>query len=59
MGIRLTNGACVRLHGTLTQSIGSGQDVELQVDQVELLGECNPDVRYYCLPDAALTDTDF
>ncbi|KAH8093263.1 hypothetical protein BXZ70DRAFT_390000 [Cristinia sonorae] len=36
----LTNGACVRLNGTLAKSIGPGQDVELQVDKVECLGEC-------------------
>ncbi|OCH87612.1 asparaginyl-tRNA synthetase [Obba rivulosa] len=38
----LTNGCSVRLTGKLADSPGKGQDKELQVDQVELLGECDP-----------------
>ncbi|OBZ67426.1 Asparagine--tRNA ligase [Grifola frondosa] len=40
---RLTNGASVRLSGRLTDSIGAGQDKELQVESVEILGECDPE----------------
>jgi aspartyl/asparaginyl-tRNA synthetase len=43
---RLANGVSVRLTGKLTKSPGAGQDHELQVDAVEVLGECDPDVRF-------------
>lgn len=46
---RLTNGASVRLTGKLTESPGAGQDHELQVDAVEVLGECDPDVSSHCI----------
>lgn len=46
---RLTNGASVRLTGKLTESPGAGQDHELQVDAVEVLGECDQDVGSYCI----------
>ncbi|EGO03611.1 hypothetical protein SERLA73DRAFT_175149 [Serpula lacrymans var. lacrymans S7.3] len=39
----LTNGASVRLNGTLVKSRGSGQERELQVDTVEVIGECDPE----------------
>lgn len=58
--IRLTNGAAVRLTGRLVPSPGSGQDKELLVDlgkagsqgvipqgKVEVLGTCDPEVRYF------------
>ncbi|KIJ12198.1 hypothetical protein PAXINDRAFT_118299 [Paxillus involutus ATCC 200175] len=39
----LTNGASVRMTGSIVASRGSGQAKELQVDSVEVLGECNPE----------------
>lgn len=42
---RLTNGASVKLRGTLVQSQGAGQDKELQVEAVNVLGTCDPAVR--------------
>ncbi|GBE85334.1 hypothetical protein BKA93DRAFT_735456 [Sparassis latifolia] len=38
----LTNGASVRLGGKLSDSPGARQDKELQVDSVEVLGDCDP-----------------
>lgn len=40
----LTNGAAVRLTGMLADSIGPGQDKELQVHAVDVVGECDPEV---------------
>lgn len=41
----LTNGASVRFGGSLVKSLGRGQAYELQVEAVDVLGECNPEVR--------------
>ncbi|KAI8998674.1 asparaginyl-tRNA synthetase [Trametes punicea] len=49
----LTNGASVRLRGTLTDSPGAGQAKELQVDEAEVLGECDPET--YPMQKQALT----
>ncbi|CAG8533367.1 4176_t:CDS:2 [Funneliformis mosseae] len=38
---KLTTGTCVRLHGVLVDSIGKEQNKELQVNKVEILGECD------------------
>ncbi|KAH9946855.1 hypothetical protein B0H21DRAFT_790666 [Amylocystis lapponica] len=38
----LENGASVRLAGLLTESPGVGQDKELRVDSVKVLGDCDP-----------------
>ncbi|OZJ04836.1 hypothetical protein BZG36_02327 [Bifiguratus adelaidae] len=43
MAKRLTTGACVRLTGSLQKSPGKGQSTELQVEQVQILGECDPE----------------
>jgi asparaginyl-tRNA synthetase len=43
----LTNGACVRLSGKLAKSIGAGQEKELQVESVDVLGECDPTVSTF------------
>jgi asparaginyl-tRNA synthetase len=40
---KITTGASVALSGTLVESQGSGQAVELQVNNIEILGEANPD----------------
>lgn len=45
----LTNGASVRMTGTIVASPGAGQAQELKVDSLEILGECNPDVSFRCL----------
>ncbi len=35
--------ACIAAKGTLAESLGSGQAVELVADEVHILGECNPE----------------
>ncbi|KAI0792582.1 asparaginyl-tRNA synthetase [Abortiporus biennis] len=49
----LTNGVSVRLTGTLSDSPGPGQDKELVVENVECLGECDPEE--YPIQKKALT----
>ncbi|KAJ7281497.1 asparaginyl-tRNA synthetase [Mycena rebaudengoi] len=39
----ITNGTSVRLRGNLVDSPGAGQDKELQVEQLDILGTCDPD----------------
>ena len=41
---RLTNGANVKLTGRLGESPGAGQEKELLVENVEILGGCDPEV---------------
>lgn len=40
---KITTGAAVGLTGTLVESQGAGQAVELQVSAIEIIGEANPD----------------
>jgi asparaginyl-tRNA synthetase len=40
---KITTAAAVSLTGTLIESQGAGQAVELQVSSIEILGEANPD----------------
>jgi asparaginyl-tRNA synthetase len=40
---RITTGSAISLTGTLIESLGSGQSVELQVNEVEIIGDANPD----------------
>ncbi len=40
---RITTGAAVAIKGTLSESQGKGQSVEVQVAEVEILGDSNPD----------------
>ena len=40
---RITTGASVSIKGTLTESLGKGQNVEIQVSEITILGDCNPD----------------
>lgn len=40
---KITTAAAVGLKGTLIESVGSGQAVELQVSEIEIIGEANPD----------------
>ena len=39
----ITTGACLSVNGTLVQSQGSGQNVELQASEMEVLGPCGSD----------------
>ncbi|TFK46800.1 asparaginyl-tRNA synthetase [Heliocybe sulcata] len=41
---RLTNGCSVRLTGKLCTSPGAGQAKELQVEEAEVVGECDPEL---------------
>lgn len=40
---RITTGATVSITGTLIESQGKGQSVEIKVDSLEILGDSNPD----------------
>ena len=42
---KVTTGACIAVRGKLVESIGSGQAVEIQANELEVLGECDP-VRF-------------
>ena len=39
---RITTGACIGVKGTLVESVGSGQAVEIQAREIEVYGECDP-----------------
>ncbi len=39
----ITTGACVSVNGEMVQSIGSGQNVEVQATEIEVLGTCPAD----------------
>ena len=38
---KITTGACLSVNGELVQSIGSGQSVEIQAKEIEVLGVCD------------------
>ena len=40
---KVTIGAALKVEGTLVESQGQGQDVEVQVSKLEVLGEAHPD----------------
>lgn len=40
---RITTGASVSIKGTLIESQGAGQKYEVQVEQLEILGDCDPE----------------
>ena len=42
---KVTTGASLAVKGTLVASVGSGQAVEIQAKEIEVLGECDP-MRY-------------
>ena len=42
---KITTGAILAVKGTLVESVGSGQAVEIQAKEIEVLGECDP-MRY-------------
>ena len=37
----ITTGACLSVDGILTESVGSGQKVEVQAEKIEILGKCD------------------
>lgn len=39
----ITTGACLSVNGTLVESVGSGQSVEVQADEIQVLGTCGAD----------------
>jgi asparaginyl-tRNA synthetase len=39
---RITTGACIRATGTLVESLGSGQPVEIRAAEIEIYGEADP-----------------
>jgi asparaginyl-tRNA synthetase len=40
---RITTGAAIAIKGTIVESQGKGQSVEVQVSKIIILGDCNPD----------------
>lgn len=38
---RITTGACLRVNGLLVESMGKGQSVEIQANEIEIYGEAN------------------
>jgi len=40
---RITTGAAIAVTGTLVESLGKGQKVEIQITKVSILGDSNPD----------------
>ncbi|RNL93037.1 asparagine--tRNA ligase [Sinomicrobium pectinilyticum] len=40
---RITTGAAIRIKGTLVESSGKGQKVEIQANQLEILGDSHPE----------------
>ncbi|WVW84751.1 asparagine-tRNA ligase [Kwoniella bestiolae CBS 10118] len=55
----LTNGTSVNLTGELKKSKGQGQDLELLVDEIKILGECDPEtypIQKKSLPNSVLRD---
>ncbi len=40
---QITTGACLSVKGTMVESIGSGQAVEVQANEIEVLGLCGDD----------------
>ncbi len=38
---KITTGACLSVNGLLTESVGSGQNAEVQVKEIEVYGECD------------------
>ena len=39
---KITTGACIGVTGTLVESMGGGQSVEIQAKEIEIYGECDP-----------------
>lgn len=41
---RVSTGASISVSGTLVESMGKGQSVEIQAREIEVLGDCDPEV---------------
>ncbi|MFC2080809.1 asparagine--tRNA ligase [Bacteroidota bacterium] len=41
---KITTGACIKVSGTLVESMGKGQSVEIQAKEVEIYGAADPEV---------------
>lgn len=39
----VTTGACVRIKGILVESVGQGQNVEIQAEEIEIYGKADPE----------------
>ncbi|MBO4742271.1 MAG: asparagine--tRNA ligase, partial [Bacteroidales bacterium] len=42
---RISTGSCIGVEGTLVESVGSGQALEIKASQITVYGECDP-MRY-------------
>ena len=42
---KISTGSCIGVRGTLVESVGSGQAVEIRASEIEVYGECDP-MRY-------------
>ncbi len=40
---RVTTGAAVSVYGTVVESAGAGQDIEIMVDTLDIIGDANPE----------------
>lgn len=40
---RITTGAAISIKGTLIESLGKGQQIEIQVSEIKILGDSNPE----------------
>ena len=40
---RITTGAAIHIKGELVESLGKGQNVEIKVNSIDVLGDCDPD----------------
>jgi asparaginyl-tRNA synthetase len=41
---KITTGACIEVEGTLVESLGKGQDLEIQASKIKLYGAADPEV---------------
>ena len=41
---KINTGASIKVNGTLVESQGKGQSIEIQVEKIEILGECDPEL---------------
>ena len=41
---KINTGASIEIEGTLVESQGKGQKIEVQAEQIKILGECDPDI---------------
>ncbi|MBL7113938.1 MAG: asparagine--tRNA ligase [Bacteroidales bacterium] len=41
---KITTGACIEVEGTMVESLGKGQDIEIQASKIKLYGVADPEV---------------